>query len=58
MEFKIKTSLAIGTVFVVLLIAGCKTTVVERGDHPDHSDHRDDSPDRQDRPPNRDNQDR
>ncbi len=53
-----KTSLAIGTVFVVLLIAGCKTTVVERGDHPDHSDHRDDSPDRQDRPPNRDNQDR
>jgi hypothetical protein len=56
-----KTSLAIGTFLLVLLIAGCKTTVVERPDHADHADHRDDRPDRQDRQPNpdsRNNQDR
>ena len=52
-----KTSLAMGTVFVILLIAGCKTTVVERRDHEDHADHRDNSPDRQDRQPNPNKQD-
>ena len=40
-----------GMILLVLLIAGCKTTVVERGDHADHRDNR---PDRQDRQPNPD----
>jgi len=56
-----KTSLAMGTFLLVLLIAGCKTTVVERPDHGDHADHRDNRdnrPDRQPNPDSRDNQDR
>jgi hypothetical protein len=45
-ESKMKKSLAMGALLLILFTAGCSTTVVQRPDHPDHSDQADRGSDR------------